>query len=163
MVPLLWRRSDFGHKIGNLRDLMNTYIDYQDDFEGVNRMKAMVVILSILGAAMILGCLSAEKKSMNVTLTLVEWSYETEGTGEVLSLTGTAKVTATNDGDPGVVTIHVELLDELDDTFATKTEKVHLNEGETKSLTVTFEGEVSSNADLDAYYTVVAEDRTEVD
>jgi hypothetical protein len=125
-------------------------------------MRAYYAVLTILLAGFALGCISPPPE-MNVTVDVLEETFEVTETGGKLILTVTAEVSVRNDGDPGHATILSTVWDELDDEFAKKSEKIHLDSGESKELTFVLQGEVTEDADIEAYYNIVKVDVAEPD
>ncbi len=125
-------------------------------------MRAYYAVFAVLLAGFALGCISPPPE-MNVTVDVLEETFEVSETGGKLILTVTAEVSVRNDGDPGHATILSTVWDELDDEFAKKSEKIHLDSGESKELTFVLQGEVTEDADIEAYYNIVKVDVSEPD
>ncbi len=122
-------------------------------------------ILCIVVSLTLLGCLMGEEKSMNVTLNIEfnDCIFEAEEVEEGLQANMKVVVRAENVGDPGYVTFKVEVKNDEGGLVADKTERVHLDTGQTKIIDVTMQKIVPPDADVEVYYPELEELKRELD
>lgn len=127
--------------------------------------RALAAILCIIVPLTLLGCLTGEGKSMNVTLEIQfhDCVFEAEEVEEGLQANMKVVVRAENVGDPGYVTFKVEVKNDEGGLVAEKTERVHLDMGETKTIDVTMQKIVPPDADVEVYYPELEELKRELD
>lgn len=106
-----------------------------------------------------------EEKSMNVTLNIEfnDCIFEAEEVEEGLQANMKVVVRAENVGDPGYVTFKVEVKNDEGGLVADKTERVHLDTGQTKIIDVTMQKIVPPDADVEVYYPELEELKRELD
>jgi hypothetical protein len=98
-----------------------------------------------------LGCISGEK-SMNVSIDILEKTVETEAVEGGLNVMVRVVTRATNVGDPGNIDIFVQVFDEIDDKFMEDHKRIHLDEGESKDVTIELEKVAPEDADVESFH-----------
>jgi hypothetical protein len=98
-----------------------------------------------------LGCVSPERM-MDVSVEVLDEIVESEVVEGGLNVKVTVEVRAKNDGDSGRVDIILEVFDDIDAKFMDKIERIHLDEGESRDLTLTIEKVAPADADVDAFH-----------
>ena len=127
------------------------------------RMKRTVAIGSMLVMALVVGCLSAKQKAMDVELQLLQTKLDGEAAAEDVNVKMSVNISAKNMGDPGKVTFVVKMLDDEGKTLATKEEAFHLDSGEARVVTVVVEKVLPADFDWEVVYPAISSPTTEPD
>jgi hypothetical protein len=105
----------------------------------------------MLLVAMGLGCISGEK-AMNVSVEMLEETVESEPVEGGINVKVTVLVRAKNVGDPGNVDIFLQVFDDIDAKFAENKQRIHLDEGESRDLTLSIEKIAPEDADVESFH-----------
>jgi hypothetical protein len=110
-----------------------------------------VLISCLLLVALGLGCISSEK-AMNVSVETLEKTIESEPVEGGIKVKVTVLVRAKNVGDSGNVDIFVQVFDDIDAKFMESKERIHMDEGDSRDLTLTVEKVAPEDADVDSFH-----------
>ncbi len=127
----------------------------------MRRISLVVVIVALVATGLLLGCVG--KKVMDVSVRVSATDVSATPVEDGQDLKAVAHVVAVNNGSAGYATIKVELYDDEDNVFASKSERVHLDKGETKKFDVTVETKVAADFDYEAVYALASVEKTEPD
>ena len=111
----------------------------------------LVLISCLLVTSLALGCISGEK-SMNVSVDMLEKTLETEAVDGGLKVMVRVVTRATNVGDPGNIDVFVQVFDEIDDKFLEDKERIHLDKGESKDVTIELEKIAPEDSDVESFH-----------
>ena len=111
----------------------------------------IALISCLLVVSLGLGCISPEK-AMNVSVEMLEKTVESEPVEGGINVKVTVQVRAKNVGDSGNVDIFVQVFDDIDEKFLEDKERIHLDEGESRDLTLTVEKVAPEDADVESFH-----------
>lgn len=113
--------------------------------------RKFVLISCLLISSLAMGCISREK-SMNVSIDVLERTLETEAVGGGLKVMVRVVARAVNDGDAGNVDVVVQVFDEIDDKFMEDRERIHLDKGESREVTIELEKVAPEDSDVESFH-----------
>ena len=94
----------------------------------------------------------SSEKAMNVSVEMLEKTVESEPVEGGINVKVTVLVRAKNVGDPGNVDIFLQVFDDIDAKFVEDKERIHLDEGESRDLTLTVEKVAPEDAGVDSFH-----------
>ena len=127
----------------------------------MRRLGVYVAIFVLVTSILLFGCIG--KKVMSVTAKVSSTDVSATPVEGGQDLKAVAHVVAVNNGSKGYVTLKVDLLDDEDNVFASKSERIHLSKGETKKFDVLIETKVPKDFDYEPVYALVSVEKTEPD
>ena len=117
----------------------------------MGRYRSFIMISCLLAASLALGCISPEK-AMNVSVEMIDENVESEAVEGGLKVKVTVIAVAKNDGDPGNVDVFVQVFDDIDTKFMEDKERIHLEKGESRQVTLVVEKIAPADADVESFH-----------
>ena len=117
----------------------------------MGRYRTSILVSCLLAASLALGCISPER-AMNVSVEMLEETVESEAVEDGIKVMVTVVALAKNEGDAGNVDVFVQVFDDIDAKFMEDKERIHLEEGESRQVTLSLEKVAPADADVDSFH-----------